>query len=129
MLDRDRIILMTKLASYEAGEGKKNLAVTKYFRGDYISLHILKAVFSGTIVYAIVVGVMFLYNTDFFVNDIYQLDLVQLGKKYALSYILSVGTYTLAMYVYASYRYNRARQSLKTYYSNLKKLEKYYEKS
>ena len=35
MLNEERIILMTKLASYESGEGKKCAATGSYFRSDY----------------------------------------------------------------------------------------------
>jgi len=128
MLDKDRIILMTKLASYESHEGKKYIAIGKYFRGDYISLQILKAIISGSFVFAILMGVALLYDLDFFIKDIYQMDIMQVGKQIGLFYILFVGVYTLCAYVLATYRYNRAKQSLKTYYGNLKKLAQYYEK-
>ena len=32
MINEEKVKLMTKMASYEAGEGKKYLAVCKYFR-------------------------------------------------------------------------------------------------
>ena len=34
MLNEERVILMTKLASYEANEGKKNVAIGNYFRSE-----------------------------------------------------------------------------------------------
>lgn len=42
MLNEERIILMTKLASYESGEGKKNAAIGGYFRSDYIGMQVVK---------------------------------------------------------------------------------------
>ena len=35
MLNEERVVLMTKMASYEANEGKKSLAIGSYFRSDY----------------------------------------------------------------------------------------------
>ena len=35
MLNKERVILMTKMASYEENEGRKDRAVMSYFRGDY----------------------------------------------------------------------------------------------
>ena len=49
MLNEERIRLMTKMASYEANEGKKNVSIGSYFRGDYIGLQVIKSVISGTI--------------------------------------------------------------------------------
>ena len=37
MLDEERICIMTRMASYEAGEGKEDMPVKQYYRKDYIS--------------------------------------------------------------------------------------------
>lgn len=118
---------MTKMASYEAGAGKKHLAVCKYFRSDYISMQILKAIISGTIAFCIVVGMAVLYEFDGLLKDLYNIDLIQTGKDLAVTYLVTVGFYVVIVYFVAVYRYNRAKQSLRTYYANLKKLSKYYE--
>lgn len=127
MLNENKVILMTKMASYEANEGKKYLSVCKYFRSDYISLQILKAIFSGTLAFFIVIGMALLYDVDTFLKDLYKVDLIQMGKDLVVVYLVSVGFYVVIVYFISLYRYNRSRQSLKTYYGNLKKLSKYYE--
>lgn len=127
MINENRVILMTKLASYEANEGKKYLSIGRYFRSDYISLQLLKAIISGTLAFGVVVGIALLYDFEAFMKDLYEIDLLQAGKELVILYLVSVGIYTLIVYIVAAYRYNRARQSLKTYYGNLKKLSKYYE--
>jgi len=127
MINEDKVILMTKMASYEAGEGKKYLSVCKYFRSDYISLQILKAILSGTLTFCIVVGMAMLYDFDTILKDLYKIDLIQTGKDLIVTYLITVGVYVVIVYFVALYRYNRARQSLRTYYGNLKKLSKYYE--
>ena len=127
MLNEKKVILMTKMASYEAGEGKKHLSVCKYFRSDYISMQILKAIISGTIAFCIVVGMAVLYDFDALLKDLYKIDLIQTGKDLAVTYLFTVGFYVVVVYFVAVYRYNRARQSLRTYYGNLKRISKYYE--
>ena len=44
MLNEEKIILMTQMASYEENEGKKNMAIGRYFRSDYIAIQVLKSV-------------------------------------------------------------------------------------
>ena len=51
MLNAERVILMTRLASYETGEGKQNMAIGKYFRSDYIRLQTIKSVVYATIAF------------------------------------------------------------------------------
>lgn len=128
MINEDKVILMTKLASYEADEGKKYLAIGRYFRSDYISLQLLKALISGTVAFCILAGLFILYDVESFMKNFYQTaDMIELIKGMGIIYLISVGTYMLIAYVVAAYKYNRSRQSLKTYYGNLKKLSKLYE--
>ena len=49
MINEEKVILMTKLASYETHEGKKDMTVVHYFRGDYIGFQVLKSVIAATI--------------------------------------------------------------------------------
>ena len=127
MINEEKVILMTKMASYEAGKGKQDLATNKYFRSDYVTLQMIKAIFSGTLAFVIIGSIVLLYQFDAFMSNLYQIDLVQLGKALVVKYLISVGFYTLVVYIVASYRFNRARQGLKTYYGNLRRLSRYYE--
>lgn len=127
MINEEKVRLMAKMASYESGEGRKYHAICKYFRSDYIGLQILKAIISGTLAFCIVIGLAVLYEFDTILKDLYKIDLLQAGKELAVIYLISVGIYVVIVYFVALYRYNRAKQSLRTYYGNLKKLSKYYE--
>ena len=128
MVNENKVILMTKLASYEAHEGKKYLAIGRYFRGDYISLQLLKSLICGTLAFLVAVGMSVLYDMEAFMKNFYQTsDMIQLIKEMGIKYLILMGIYMLISYVVAAYQYNRSRQSLKTYYGNLKKLSKYYQ--
>lgn len=126
MLNEDRIILMTKLASYEEGEGKSSMALGRYFRGDYISLKLLRAFFSATIAYALGFGLYILYDFETFMADIYKMDLLTYAKNMVMWYAIFVVIYCVAVYIFSTYRYGKAKKSLKCYYHNLKKLESMY---
>ena len=62
MLNEDRIILMTHMASYEENEGRKNVAIGSYFRGDYIGLQLLKSVINFTVAFVLVVTLVIFYD-------------------------------------------------------------------
>ena len=93
MLNEDRIILMTHMASYEENEGRRNVAIGSYFRGDYIGLQLLKSVISGTIAYALVVAMVIFYDFGTFMQDIYKTDLMELGKTLLFYYMGSLVVY------------------------------------
>lgn len=128
MLNEERIKLMTKMAAYEADEGKKNVAIGNYFRGDYIGLQVIKSIISATIAFVIVFGLFVFYDFEVFMSDIYKMDLLGFGRTVITAYLIFVAVYALISYTIYTYRYAKARKSLKMYYNNLKKLAYLYDK-
>ena len=128
MLNEERIKLMTKMAAYEANEGKKNVAIGNYFRGDYIGLQVIKSIISATLAFLIVFGLFIFYDFEVFMSDIYKMDLLGFGRTVVIVYLIFVAVYALISYMIYTYRYTKARKSLKMYYNNLKKLAYLYDK-
>lgn len=51
MIDATRVRMMTKLAVYESGEGKKELKMHRYSKRTYLSLKQLESFFAMTLAY------------------------------------------------------------------------------
>lgn len=128
MLNEERIILMTKMASYEGHEGKKNVAIGNYFRSDYIGFQVLKSIISATIAFVIVFAMFVFYDFEIFMSSIYKMDIFEFVRNVLIVYLATVGGYALLSYIIYLRRYNAAKKSLKCYYNNLKKLSAIYEK-
>ena len=126
MLNEERIILMTRLASYEKREGKENATISKYFRGDYISLHLLKAVLVATICYFIGFGLYLLYNIEELMVNIYTIDYLLFAKNAISIYVVFVVVYCCLSYVVFTYRFTKAKKGIRRYHHNLKKLSSMY---
>ena len=126
MLNKERIILMTKMASYEVNEGKRNVAIGSYFRGDYIGWHVLKSIISATIAFVVVFGMYIYYDFEVFMMDIYKMDLIEFARHILFMYLWTVGIYAVVSYVVYTMRYMRAVKSLNLYYMNLRKLAAMY---
>ena len=122
MLNEERIILMTKMASYEANEGRKNVAVGSYFRGDYVGWHVLKSIISATIAFVVVFGMYIYYDFEVFMLDIYKMDVLAFVRHILSMYLWTTGIYAVIAYVVYMIRYMKAMKSLKLYYMNLRKL-------
>lgn len=126
MLSEERVILMTHMASYETGEGKKNVKIGNYFRGDYIAVQLLKAVASATVAFLVVFALYIFYHYEEFMQDLYKIDLITYAKNVLIYYGITVAVYGILTYVVSTYRYARAKRSLRLYYQNLKKLNSMY---
>ena len=127
MLIAERVILMTRLASYETGEGKQNVAIGKYFRSDYIRMQTIKSIIYATITFFILVALVVMADLEAFMGDIYQMDLIAYAKSVLFWYVAFVGVYAVVSFVVYSLRYKKARKQLKLYFNNLKKLSEMYE--
>lgn len=128
MLNEQRVVLMTKLASYEANEGKKNMKIGSYFKSDYVAIEILKSLVYGTLAFVLGFGLYILYDFEVFMQDIYKMDLFTFIQNILVYYVITIVVYAVVSYFIYSYRYKRARKSLKRYYHNLKKLSMLYQK-
>lgn len=122
MLNEERIILMTKMAYYEEKEGKENVAIGKYFRSDYIAVQILKSFISALFAYVIFFALYIFYDFEDFMQNIYKMDMIAFAKNALIWCGIVVVAYCVISYIVYSYRYAKARKSLKSYYNNLKKL-------
>ncbi len=128
MISEQRVKLMTRLAAYEQKEGKKNEEIGSFFRGDYISLQILKSVISATMAFVLIVALFVLYDSELFLSDIYKIDILDYVKKLIAYYFAFTGVYVLISYVVYAIRYRKAKKRLKVYFNNLKRLQILYQR-
>lgn len=126
MLNEQRVKLMTRMASFEDNEGKKNASVANHFRTDYVSLQVIKAVICATIAYMIVFGVYIYYDFETFMTDIYKIDLFEFAGKVLKYYVIFTVTYCVIVYVVSSIKYGAVKKNLKRYFNNLKLLGSLY---
>jgi len=128
MLNKDRVILMTRMASYEAGEGKKHLNVVRFFKGDYIAVGLLKAVICSTLSFLLILGLYIYYNFENFMASMYDIDILAFVRDILIKYAWFVGIYVLITFVVCTIRYNYSRRKLKRYFKNLKVLKQMYDR-
>lgn len=128
MISEQRVKLMTRLAAYEKNEGRKNNSIGTYFRSDYISLQLLGAVVSSSIVFLLVVAIYVFCNMDLLLADIYDVDLISMVKQTLVYYLVFVGGYTGISYLIYASRYRKAKKRLRVYFNNLKRLQVLYQR-
>lgn len=127
MLSQERIKLMTKMAAYEENEGKKYMSIGSYFRSDYMGMQVIRSVICGTLSFFLLAGLYVYYHFETMMQDIYKMDLLLLGRRVLFYYIVFIAAYSVITYVIYSFRYSRAKRSLKHYYYHLKQLAAIYD--
>lgn len=128
MLDEAKIRVMTRLAAYEEGAGKKYMPVAGYFRGDFISLQLILSFICGTVAFLVVVGLLLFCNFETILSEIYNIDLVEFVQKAGKIYLICLGIYLLATYAWSVMKFQKAKRSVNSYIAAMDKLsKKYYE--
>ena len=128
MLDEERICIMTRMASYEAGEGKEDMPVKQYYRKDYISYQMIRSFISSTISFCILLLFWGMYNIENIMKKVAATDLPRFGILILILYISFIVLYEIITVVVYSRKYTKATEGMKKYHADLKKVMKLQEK-
>lgn len=126
MINEEKVKIMTKLAMYEQGNGKKHLPVSRYYRSDYIGLALIKNFFLVTIGYVMVMAAVAVYFGEYLLENIHKMNLVMTGAYILIGYLIVLVVYSILTYIQYSIRYYRAKKSVRGYYVQLTELNKIY---
>ncbi len=126
MIDPKRITLMTKLAAYESGEGKKTLPIQRYFKEHDIVMHVIGTAFTTTLAYVILLFMWLGYQFEELMENIHRTNLLHLGGAVLLIYVVVLAFFVAVSYFVYRAKYNAAQKGLKAYLENLKKLDELY---
>ena len=128
MLDVQKIKKMHKLAVYESGEGKQHLAISNYYRSDYIGLALIKNFVLTTIAYALLLMGWAGYRSDYLMNNLHRMNLPLLVVAALGGYIILLVVYSVLTYIYCTVKYAKAQKGIQEYYKALGQLKKIYDR-
>ena len=126
MINEEKVKIMTKIAMYEQGKGRKYLPVSKYYRSDYIGLALIKNFFLVTIGYVMAIAAVAVYFGEYLMENLHKMDLVYLGIYIIIGYVAALVGYSILTYIQYSVKYFKAKKSVKEYYTQLTELSKIY---
>ena len=126
MVDETKVRVMTRLAAYEEGAGKKYLPIGQFFRGDYVFLQLLKSFVSGTFSFLLVIGLWAFCNFENLLEGIYDIDIMGYAKTLGKTYVILMVCYLVPTYIWAVYKFTKAKKSLNSYISVMDKMSKKY---
>lgn len=122
MIHNERVRHMVKLQAFADHKGKEYFPVLKYFRRDYVGLHLIKGFVSGTIAYGVCLLMWGLYNMEELMANIHTMDLAKFAVDVLLRYLAFLAVYLIGVFIYAENKYTRARKKLRAYNRHLKRV-------
>lgn len=128
MLNEEKVKYMTKAASYENGAEKKNIEIDSYFRGDYLGLQLVKSGIAYTVAFCIITALWAMGRMEELMLKVTQAAyLEQMLRILIILFVVGLVFYEIAVWIYYSRKYQRAKQSVKEFHMHLKNIQKFYE--
>ncbi len=123
MVREENVKLMSKIAIYEKREGKTEIPMNAFYKGDYVRLNSLKAVVSATVVFVLAAVLVFVYKLEYILANILKMDYKKLAILILAVYVIWIFLYWLIARIIYSKRYEASRSNIIIYNHNLKKLQ------
>lgn len=128
MLNEERIRLMTKAAEFEQREGKNTFKVNSYFRGDYVSFHMVKAAISGTCAYLVLLALWFVYQMESLLSQLHTMDIQAFILGIVKWYVIFLVIFEVLVFLAYNSRYTKTKEKMKEYYLQLRAIGQLYER-
>lgn len=128
MIVKDKVGLMSKMAMFEkSADGKRALRGISLFKYDRIRWELLKTATSVTIGYALILGLIILYNLEYLIKHATELDYKEIGIKTLGVYLITLVVYLVFSFFYSAYTYSKNRKKFVKYRKLLTNLERIYD--
>ncbi len=129
VVNEEKTRIMIKVARHEKELGEKVINEGSYYKSDYVHLHTLSVIFNFSVAYALVLALLALYNIDYIFLNFVTINYIKLFIEIFVPYLSIIIACALVSGIYYTDQYKRDREKIKEYYSELKRLEKYYSDS
>lgn len=128
MLDKKRIRLMSKTAMYEKHHIREDIKISSYYKKDYSSMNTLLTLLWATLGYLIVAAAIVFLNMDSLLENLTVQKLVIIVGVAVVAYLIVLIVYGISAVNFYKKRHTKAKQRVKKYYRDLKRLSKMIEK-
>ena len=126
MVNEEKLYRMIALARFEKKNEDKALRINKSYEQDYVSYALIRNFFLTTIAFVLVLIVFVMYNMDFWLSNLNNLNIRPLLIALILGYLIMLGIYTVIAYTLARLRYTRAANGVHQYARELERLGRIY---
>ena len=126
--DEEKIRLMTRITMYEKQHESDEIALSHYYREDYVRYGCIRTIIVATITYWSVVAMYILYNFQNIIRDINTMDYFSVIGKLMFGYLGFCAILYVFGFVVYHVRFQLAKKGLIEYNRNLKKFLKLLER-
>lgn len=123
MVREENVKLMSRVAIYEKRDGKREIPINNFYKGDYVRVNVLKTIVSATIAYVLIFVLTAVYKMDYILANILKVDYKKIVFFLIVIYGVWIFVYWLIARILYAKRYEDSRSNIIIYNHNLKKLQ------
>ncbi len=122
MINKRKVRLMARTAMYEKHEGSQDLPKAKYYKSDYVGLHMWTTAIAVTIAYFLIVALIVAYNFESIINNLTDTNYTVVAVVLVLGYVAFMILFLLVAYFVYSYLYDEAENGIRIFQNRLHKI-------
>ena len=122
MINKRKVRLMARTAMYEKHEGGEDMSKFKYYKTDYVGLHMWNTAIAVTVAYLIIGALVIGSNFESIINNLMDINYTVLAVIVSMLYVALQVSLLLISYFYYSFRYDEAETGIRTYQNRLAKI-------
>lgn len=107
---------------YEKGQGKEDLAVNRYYQGDYVRLNTLKTLIGVTVGFVLCFGLYLVLRAEYYMENIVGMDLMAFARNVLMYYVIVLVIFAVISIVFYGWKYTDTQKRVRWYYQDLKAL-------
>ncbi len=122
MINKRKVRLMTRTAMYEKHECSNDISKAKYYKSDYVGLHMWTTAIAVTIAYIIILMLVMSCNFEFIINNLTNMNYTVLTVMLIMIYAAMMTVFMIIAYFIYSYRYVESENGIRIYRNRLHKI-------
>lgn len=122
MINKNKVRLMTRTAIYEKNTGHEDMPKAKYYKSDYVSMHMWNTVVAVTVAYLIIFFLVVACNFERVVYNLTNINYTALIVIMAVAYAAAQAVFLIVSYIVFSYKYTRSQTRIRKYQNRLHKI-------
>lgn len=122
-----KIRRMAKIEQFTANDAEGYLQIARYYRSDYLGLHLIRNFFLVTIGYILLIALYLLRNGEELLDNIYVQDLQGTAVGWIAGYVAVLAIYSALTYLVYSVRFAKAQKMERYLDHQLEKMQQKYE--
>ena len=127
MLNAGKIRRMARIEQFIEKESDDHLKTARYYRSDYLGMHLIRNFFLVTMGYVLVMILYFLRNGMDILDHVYVQDLGRMSLSWIAGYVIILALYSLLTYTICSLRFAKAQKMERYLDHQLEKMQEKYE--